>query len=152
MKRFYSLFVAICLSVIPLGIVGCGSGCQSTTRTTYVASGATHVGVVTALKGWDAYLGQEDARLAELAKTDKAKADKERSDIADKNKQVRDAYAKYQASQIAVLTAAQEFAKVPANDPNAPGAQDRLSVAVAASSATLATLLDLLKTFGVKVQ
>lgn len=146
LNRFQLLTVALWLAVVPLGIVGCGFGCQSTSKTTYAASGVTHIAAVTALKGWNEYLGNEYASILAQSATDPDKAGKRKTALLAKEEQVKAAYEKYRASQIVVLTAAQEFGR----EPSATG-QDKLSAAVAASAATLASLLDLLKTFGVKL-
>lgn len=150
-KVFISLLSAIALTALPVAFVGCSSGCKSPTRNAYVASGATHTLAAAGLRGWNDYLGAEYEKIGNLSATDPAKAAKQRSDLLDKEKQVSDAWGKYQSAQLAVLTAAQEFAKVPPGDPNAPNAQDRLNAAVAASTATLNAIIDLLTKFGIKL-
>lgn len=152
LKLFISILVA---AAIPWGIavsvVGCSSGCKSPTRNAYVASGVTHTAAAAALRGWNDYLGAEYEKIGNLSATDPEKAAKQRADLLDKEKQVSDAWGKYQSAQLAVLIAAQEFAKVPPGDPNAPNAQDRLNAAVVASTVTLNAVIDLLKQFGIKV-
>lgn len=151
-KVFISLLSAIAITAAPVALVGCSSGCKSPTRSAYVASGVTHAAAAASLRGWNDYLGAEYEKIGNLSATDPEKAAKQRSELLDKEKQVSDAWGKYQSAQLAVLTAAQEFAKVPPGDPNAPNAQDRLNAAVAASSATLNAVIDLLRQFGVKTQ
>ena len=149
-KLFTSILAAMLIACGLFFTVSCSSGCKSTARTTYVSSGVTHVTVKSALAGWNAYLGAKDAELNALAATDAPKAVAERKKIALENARVEDAYRKYQASQIALLTAAQEFSKIPADDPDAPASADRLNAAVAAATKTMASVLDLLAEFGIK--
>lgn len=150
-KVFVSLLSTIAMLAVPIGLVGCTGGCKSSPSTTaYKVSGVTHASLTAALRGWNDYLSAEYKAIAALPDTDATKA-KRKSDLLEKEKQLKSAWEKYQASQIAVLTAAQEFSKIPPSDPNAPSAQDRLNAAVAASSVTLNAVIDLLRQFGVKV-
>jgi hypothetical protein len=152
MKQFRNmigaLVCAVSLLVVPIG----GSGCKSPARNAYVASGATHVSVAAGLKGWNEYLGAKDAELTTLAATEPAKATAERAKLGSQTAQLESAYRKYQAAQLAVLTAAEEFSKIPKGDPNQSAATDKLTAASAAYSATMASVLNLLKEFGIKVQ
>lgn len=141
-----ALVCAVSLLVVPIGC----SGCKSPARNAYVASGVTHVGVVAGLKGWNEYLGTTDTRLVALEKTDPDKARVERARIAEQNAKLATAYKQYQAAQLTVLTAAEEFSKTPKDDPNSPASADRLTAAITASSATLASVLHLLNEFGIK--
>lgn len=150
-KVFVSLLSTLAMLAIPVAMVGCSGGCKTKPSTTaYQVSGVTHASLVSALRGWNDYLGAEYKAIAALPDTDANKAKRKDALIA-KEKQLKAAWEKYQAAQIAVLTAAQEFSKIPANDPNASNAQDRLNAAVAASSVTLGAVIDLLRQFGVKV-
>jgi len=150
-KLITSSLLAFVMFVAPVFFIGC-SGCKSTpTRTVYVASGITHAGAVAALRGWNEYLGTQYKEIAELAKSDVPGADRRRAEMLAKEGKVSDAWKKYQASQIAVLSAAQAFAKVPPNDPGVATAQDRLNAAVAASTEALAQAIGLLRQFGLKV-
>lgn len=151
-KRFFSILCAFSLFAIPIAIAGCSGGCKSTERTAYVGSGVTHISVTAALRSWNDYLGLRDAELTALANTDPAKAAKERQKLGEQNAKIKDAYAKYQAAQLAVLTAAQLFGNLSPDDPNAPAAADRLNASIAASATTMNSVIDLLKQFGVKVK
>lgn len=151
-RKITSLLAAAFLACGLLTFVGCQSGCKSTTKTAYRTSGVTHVTVASGLRGWNDYLAAKDAELKTLAVTDPTKADAERAKIGEQNAKVKDAYNKYQHAQVALLTAAQEFSKIPPNDPNAPAGADRLSAAVAAATATMGSVLALLADFGITVK
>ena len=153
MKRLQIFGLSLWLAFVPIVICGCGSGCQSNAgKTTYVASGVTHITATTALHAYNEYLGAEDARLKTLAETDKPKADAQRAKLAEQVKKVEAAYGKYQTSQITTLNAAQQLAKLQADDPNGPLFQDQLANAVAQSSVALSALLEVIKAVGVKIK
>ena len=145
--KFATILMCLALALGTFVITGC-SGCQSSAKKAYVTSGATHIGVVAALHGWNDYLGMKDREIE--AMPDKAAGRKEWEKISDQNAKVSAAYEKYRAAQIALLTATQEFSKIPPNSAEAPAAADRLSAAVAASTATMGSVLALLSEFGIK--
>lgn len=149
--KFYKRLLAAalvfaCVVSLPLVPTGCAKG----VKTTYQVSSATHITATTALRGWNEYLGVKDRELTALALTDPDKATKQRAGIAAQVVQVKSAYEKYQASQLVLLTAAQQFNKVPTGT-NAPSSQVTLDAALAAASATLLELINLVQTFGVKL-
>lgn len=144
-QLFAACLIATCIVSLPIA----PAGCKSAIKTSYKVSTATHISATTALRGWNEYLGQKDRELTALALTDSAKAAKQRAGIAAQVAQVKAAYEKYQATQIALLNAAQQFALVPTGT-NAPS-QVTIDAAIAASSATLAELVNLITLFGVKI-
>lgn len=150
MKALMAMFLTVCLMAVSISVpLGCSTN-QS--KVAYVSSGATHISARAALSGWNDYLGREYAAIAEQAKTDPEKAAKRKAELTAREVTVKAAYERYQASQLAVLTAAQAFSRVRAGNTNAPAAQDRLTEAVAASSVTLASVLDVLREFGVQIK
>lgn len=150
MNKIKSLAVAIMIACGLFTLVGC-SGCGSIAKTTYKTSGITHVTVRSAMIGWNEYLGVKDLELIKLAETDKAKADAERAKIGKQHAQVAEAYEKYQAAQVLALTAAKEFSAVPPEDPDQSAAQARLQSALAALTASMGPVIDLVRKFGVNV-
>lgn len=147
---FISLLCTVSFLIAPLAIVGCSSGCKSTTTNTYKASGVTHVAATAALRGWNEYLGKAYAEAA--ANTDTNKAVKARIEILAKEQQVKAAWEKYQAAQLTLLTVTQEFAKTDPKAPPDPTAWDRVTHAAIAASVAAADIIALLEKLGVKIQ
>jgi hypothetical protein len=145
MKWLVSALAAVAILVAPVTF----SGCATAPRNASQASAVTHVGAKLALGAWNEYLGVEYAAAAALPAD---RAELRKAELIEKEKRVRDAFNKYQVSQLAVLTSAQEVAKIPPADPNAPDAQDRLTAAVQASAVALAQVLTVLEAFGVAVK
>lgn len=143
----FSIATMLCFVPVAINTIGCASAGKNA----YVTSGITHVTAVTALKGWNEYLGVTYTNIATQASVDPVKAEKRRVALLEQEKQVKDAHVKYQAAQLAVLVSAKEFSRLPPNNPNTPAAEDRLVAAIAAASVTLTALLDLLQQFGIKL-
>lgn len=141
--RIRSLLAVAFIACGLITITGCG-GCKSASRTSYVTSGVTHVTVRAGLSGWNDYLMARDAALAPAAP--------ERRKLGEQNAKVQDAFGKYRAAQLALVTAAQKFSKVPPGDPEHPAEADRLNASVAASAATLGSLIALLNEFGISTK
>lgn len=108
-------------------VVGLLCGCGSLTETVYHTSGTAHVTARTALLGWNDYLAtHEVSEAAEL--------------------RVKAAYEKYQAAQIALLSAAIVW-----EDAQNPDNEARLEQATASAGEALAALVKLVRTLGVKL-
>ncbi len=119
MKLFLTLAIAALLC-----------GCNTPLLTTvYRTSAATHVSARTALTAWNDYLG-----------THRVSATQER--------EVKGAWEKYQAAQIALLDVTAVYAA--ATNPSATD-QEKLELATAEASRSLADLVALIRKFGVKV-
>lgn len=151
MKRIKSLASLVLIAALFALPIGCTGGCKSASRNTLKASGVTHVGVTAGMRGYNQYLGTKDAELKKLETTNPDKAKAERAEIGKQSAQVQEAYGKYQAAQIATLTAAQEFGRIPLTDTNSPVAGDKLTAAIAASTATMGDVITLLQKFGITV-
>lgn len=157
MKRDRTVHV-ITVFVLIAGLIGGTSiigtsvvGCASVSRNAYISSGITHTTARVALTGWDEYLSQQYTTVTNLTEANPEKAEKLRAELLEKEVKVRDAYEKYQAAQLAVLTAAQAFSQIAPSDPNSPRAEDQLTASIAAAGITLSALVDLIQKFGVKL-
>lgn len=114
---------------LSLPVTGCNTTPQ---RVTYEAAATTTVTVETAIKAYNVYVaGKTDATT-----------------IAH-NQAVKVAYLKYQAAAAVVCDAGKIYAATSAT--NAPAANEALDEAVADRNATIADVINLVKSFGVKL-
>ena len=151
LRRFQVFISIIAASALCLSLLGCG-GCKSGPANAYKASTVTHVGVTAGIRAWDNHILQKQLEIRQLEATDIKKAQKVYDQTTNQIAQVKSAYEKYQATQIVVLNAAEEYAKATAaQDPNAPAAADKLTLATQAAAKTLADVMGLLTKFGVKI-
>ena len=158
-KRCFQSFLCIIFAIAMLFLIaGCSGGCANKKPTTVVlqTSQVTHVGVTTAIRTWDTYVAQQVAeiRVSETSTNavDLKAAAERKAKLVEQAKQVRDAYAKYRASQTAALSIAAEVAKIPPGDTNAPAGQDKLDAALAIANVALSEVGILLTAFGVEVK
>ena len=130
MKTPQFKFIAA-LIAIALIFAGATSGCKTTPqRATYVSVGATAITVEAAIHAYDVFAAQGKTTVAQ-------------------NQQVKAAFLKYQAAFAVVCDAGAIYAST--SGTNAPAASLALNQAIANSGQTLADLINLIRSFGVKI-
>ena len=102
--------------------------CSTPDRTAYAVSKSASITAEAALGAWDAYVAQYHPPLAQ-------------------EWQVKQAFERYQAAQVALLDAAIIYLQTK----DAPDAQTKLQAATAGAAAALADIISLVRTFGVKI-
>lgn len=125
MKKLYlitGLCAALAFTALPIAVTQ--TGCASANRTAYQTVGVTQITVDAAMNAWGAYVASGKAGETQEA-------------------QVKLAYQQYQATAVTVIDAA----RAAGANANAP----ILNQAVAAASASLNNLINLVKSFGVKL-
>lgn len=105
------------------------AGCNTTPEeAVYKTSGTTHVTAKAALAAWNDYLAVKDVS-------------------ADKEREVKRLWQRYQVAQDVLLSSAVVYAET-----KSPDAEERLGKATAAAGEALAALVNLLRTYGVKLE
>ena len=146
MKKFLSSLVLSFAMLLPptfyviaptaLVLVTTQSGCKTANQAAYKGVGTVIVTVETAMKAWGDYVESNHPSLEQRTA-------------------VKTAFEKYQAAMLVVTSAGAAHAKVLADQAADPGtkatALSVLNAAIAASSQTLADLIDLVRKFGVKI-
>lgn len=121
MKK-YLTSVLVGLSLLLAVALPTQIGCSSVERTTYQAVGVTQVSVDTAMAVWNAHVGAGKASVTQ-------------------EMQVKKAYEQYQLAAFIVIDTAKS-----AGSTNSPA----LNQVIASASTSLANLVNLLRSFGVK--
>jgi len=112
------------------------TGCASANKVAYKTTAATQVTVDAAMTGWGDYIKHQDAAGTPVSMNQRA--------------QVKAAYEKYQAAMGVVADAGVSYNQA-AGTTNLIGAQAILNTAVQMASACLSDLVDLIRSFGVKI-
>jgi hypothetical protein len=122
MKTIYLIFALF---------VGClvipSTGCKSPSRTLYTVEASAHVTIETALKAWNDHLGNHAVTLAD-------------------ERRVKDAFDKYKSAMVFAVRASQSYATLKNGE-----SEKAANVAYADAIDSLSALVNLLRSFGVKI-
>jgi len=140
MKRLI-LYLNLLIAIVAIGLVPATmTGCANLEKTAFKATGVTESVGDKAIRAWDDYIVQQKAKGTPVALSDEVR--------------VKQAYEAYLRAGLAVTDAGLAYSRVK-NSPNQaglPAAQQAVNQASAALGASIAGLLDLLSSLGLKVQ
>lgn len=128
-----SVYAWLLIGALAIGLTPALTGCKSTPPQTiaYQAASTTTITVEAAIRAYDVFAAQGKTTIAQ-------------------NAQVKAAYEKYQAAAAVVCDAGAIYAAT--SGTNAPAASLALQVAVQNSTASIADVVNLVQSFGVKLQ
>jgi hypothetical protein len=125
------LYTWLLIGALALGMAGVVTGCKTAPQTVaYRAANGTTLTVETAIRTYNVFAAQGKTTVAQ-------------------NQQVKAAYEKYQAAMLVVCDAGAIYAAT--SGTNAPAASLALQVAVQNSTASIADVVNLIQSFGVKL-